>query len=159
MFLATSTLYLAVAAATPSLPPGKGKPIVQRMCSSCHTLNVVTAKRASKPQWAQLVDQMVARGAQGSDEDIQTLVSYLSRNFGSSAPPAEPLQGSGPKLINVNAATAKQLSFTFGLTPEEADAVIVFRQQHGRIKDWTALTKMPGVPASKFRDKKSQIRF
>jgi DNA uptake protein ComE-like DNA-binding protein len=159
--MVAAALCFAVAAATPQLPLGKGKEIVQRTCSSCHALSAVTLKRASTAQWTQIVNLMITRGAQIPDEEVQTVVDYLAANFNlSSPPPADALRASsGPKLINVNAATAKQLSFAFGLTPEEADAVIEYRAQHGKIKDWVALTKMPGVPASKFRDRKSLIRY
>lgn len=155
-------LCFAVTVATPQLPPGQGGVIVQRRCTSCHALSVVTSKRASKPQWRQLVNQMVTRGAQIPDGEIPTVIDYLAANFNlSSTPPSTDAlhASSGPRLINVNAATAKQLSFAFGLTPEEADAVIEYRAQHGKIKDWTALIKMSGVPASKFKDKKNLIRY
>jgi len=66
---------------------------------------------------------------------------------------------SGSKVINVNAATAKQLAFAFGLSSEEADAVIEYRAQRGKIPDWIALTRMPGVPASKFKEKKNLITY
>jgi mono/diheme cytochrome c family protein len=77
-----SVLYLAFFAATPPLPPGKGKAIVQRSCKGCHALKVVTAKRATKEQWKVLVDQMITRGAEVEDEEFDTLLAYLSRNFG-----------------------------------------------------------------------------
>jgi mono/diheme cytochrome c family protein len=75
-------LYLAFFAATPPLPPGKGKAIVQRSCKGCHALKVVTRKRATKEQWKVLVDQMITRGAEVEDEEFDTLLAYLSRNFG-----------------------------------------------------------------------------
>ena len=158
--LATA-LFFAVAAATPDLPPGKGALIVQSNCSSCHALSVVTSKRASKPQWTQLVNLMITRGSQIADQDIQTVIDYLAANFNeSSAPPADVARAnSGSKLINVNAATAKQLSFAFGLSSEEAEAVVEYRAQHGKIRDWAALTRMPGVPASKFKEKKNLITY
>ena len=74
-------LYLAFFAATPPLPPGKGKAIVQRSCKGCHALKVVTAKRATKDQWKVLVDQMINRGAEVEDEEFDTLLAYLSKKF------------------------------------------------------------------------------
>ena len=62
-------LYLAFFAATPPLPPGKGKAIVQRSCRGCHARKV-------------LVDQMINRGAEVEDEEFDTLLAYLSKNFG-----------------------------------------------------------------------------
>ena len=75
-------LYLALFAATPPLPAGKGKAIVQRSCKGCPALKVVTAKRATKDQWKVLVDQMINRGAEVEDEEFDTLLAYLSKNFG-----------------------------------------------------------------------------
>ena len=160
MLLAT-TLLFAAAVAVPELPPGKGARIVQSNCSSCHALRVVTSTRASKPRWSQLVNLMITRGAQIADEDIQTVIDYLAANFNESSPPpadSAPVN-SGSKVINVNAATAKQLAFAFGLSSEEADAVIEYRAQRGKIPDWIALTRMPGVPASKFKEKKNLITY
>ena len=62
--------------------PGKGKAIVQRDCAGCHALKVITSKRATKEQWSTLVDQMVSRGADVPDEEIETVVDYLAKNFG-----------------------------------------------------------------------------
>ena len=70
------------AASAESLPPGKGKAIVQQECKGCHALKVVTSKRASKEQWTTVVNQMITRGAEVPDEDIETVVEYLSKNFG-----------------------------------------------------------------------------
>ncbi len=78
----TTLVYLAFAANVPSLPPGKGKAIVQRDCAGCHALKVITSKRASREQWSALVDQMVSRGADVPDEEIETVVEYLAKNFG-----------------------------------------------------------------------------
>jgi competence ComEA-like helix-hairpin-helix protein len=72
-------------AATPddqSLPDGPGKAIVQRMCVGCHSLKVVTSKRATHDQWNDLVQLMVSRGADGTDEDIESVINYLSAHFG-----------------------------------------------------------------------------
>jgi mono/diheme cytochrome c family protein len=80
--LLMTVVYLALAANVPSLPPGKGKAIVQRDCAGCHALKVITSKRASKEQWSALVDQMVSRGADVPDEEIETVVEYLTKNFG-----------------------------------------------------------------------------
>jgi DNA uptake protein ComE-like DNA-binding protein len=108
-----------------------------------------------------MVNQMVTRGAQIPDNEIPIMIEYLAANFNlSSPPPAENASASsGPKLINVNVATAKQLAFAFGLTGEEADAVLEYREHHGKIRNWAALIRMPGVPATKFKDKKSLIRY
>ena len=90
----TTLVYLALAANVPSLPPGKGKAIVQRDCVGCHALKVVTSKRATREQWSALVDQMVSRGADVPDEEIETVVDYLNKNFGTKKAPTA--KGSPP---------------------------------------------------------------
>ena len=72
------------------LPDGAGKPIVQRACTTCHTLNVITTRRASQPEWAKTVDDMVNRGADLSDDDIDKVVDYLSTNFKPTSPDTKP---------------------------------------------------------------------
>jgi mono/diheme cytochrome c family protein len=85
--LLTTVLLLAASAKPATLPPGKGKAIVQRTCISCHALKVVTAKRASKEQWSALVDQMISRGADLNDDEVEIIVDYLARNFGTTKAP------------------------------------------------------------------------
>ena len=63
------------------LPNGAGKPIVLRACTACHTLTVITTRRASQAEWAKTVDDMVNRGADLSDDDIDKVIDYLSTNF------------------------------------------------------------------------------
>ncbi|HEY1945437.1 MAG TPA: pyrroloquinoline quinone-dependent dehydrogenase [Bryobacteraceae bacterium] len=55
---------------------------VQRMCTGCHTIDVVTGSRQSRQGWQNVVQDMVARGAVGSASDIETVVDYLARNYG-----------------------------------------------------------------------------
>jgi hypothetical protein len=64
-----------------SLPPGPGSVILKRMCTTCHSVDMITAKRATPDDWAATVQLMVSRGADGSDEDIDILTKYLSTNF------------------------------------------------------------------------------
>jgi mono/diheme cytochrome c family protein len=69
-----------------TLPDGAGRSIAQRTCIACHTLHVVTSKRTSQDGWTQVVNEMVNRGADLSDNEIDTLIQYLSTNFGPTGP-------------------------------------------------------------------------
>lgn len=71
----------------PSLPEGEGKEVVERMCADqCHGLSTVVSARLTKEQWDTTVKAMVARGAEGTDEDVQKAVEYLAKYFGKPAP-------------------------------------------------------------------------
>ena len=80
--MSITSLAVCKAQAQADLPQGPGRAVVERMCTSCHGLNVVTAQRMTKKAWAAQVDDMVSRGAIGSADDIRQVVDYLAANFG-----------------------------------------------------------------------------
>jgi glucose dehydrogenase/cytochrome c5 len=65
-----------------AMPDGEGKAIVQKQCAVCHALTVVTAKHASRKEWEQVVNQMVARGADLTDDEIDAVIEYLAKSYG-----------------------------------------------------------------------------
>jgi competence ComEA-like helix-hairpin-helix protein len=160
MFL-TTVIFLAFAANETALPPGKGQEIVQHQCVGCHALKVVTSKRASKEQWSALVDQMVSRGADIPDEDIETVVRYLSENFGAPHETAasEKNDDQQSKPINVNEATATELAESLGLSSKDAAAIVEYRGQNGKFKELRDLTNVPGVDTKKIESNKDRLAF
>ena len=73
-----------------TLPEGKAKPIVERVCSKCHGLEGIVRARMTKERWSAVVDDMIGRGAQASDDEIDQMIEYLAANFGTKAPAAKP---------------------------------------------------------------------
>ena len=94
------------------LTQGPGRAVTERMCTSCHGVEQFTGMRMTKQRWAQTVDDMVARGAQGSDADINQVVQYLTDNFGAgkiAALPEPVMKPAGPALpLAYNGDTAIQ---------------------------------------------------
>src|SRR3954468_228446 len=88
MILETLLLFFATTPHAKALPPGKGKSIVERTCASCHAIKVVTTKRAAKEQWSTIIDQMLSKGADLNDDEVEIVVDYLSKNFGDTKDPA-----------------------------------------------------------------------
>ena len=64
------------------LPEAPGKKATQKMCGQCHGLDVALSTRQTSERWRAVVQDMVARGARGSQEDIDTVVNYLATQFG-----------------------------------------------------------------------------
>jgi putative heme-binding domain-containing protein len=81
-FAILSFLTLSTAAFGQALPDGKGKAEFERVCSNCHTAAMATRLRNTPEGWKSVVNDMVSRGAQGSQADIDNVVLYLSTNFG-----------------------------------------------------------------------------
>jgi competence protein ComEA len=150
-------LYLAATTAVRPLPPGRGKAIVQRNCSHCHALKVVTSKRATKDQWSALVDQMVSRGADLNDDEIDIVVEYLAKNFAAKASASG--STSAEQMVNVNQATAAELAAVLNLSSEQSQAIIAYRDKKGKFKDWHDLVSVPGVQASDIESKKDKLQF
>jgi mono/diheme cytochrome c family protein len=69
------------------LPDGAGKDLVMKVCTACHELTRITSKKRTKEEWSATVDTMAARGAKASDEEFDTIVTYLARYFGTDQPP------------------------------------------------------------------------
>ena len=153
-------VWLAASLHGPDLPPGDGQAIVQRACGGCHALKVVTSKRATPQQWSTVVDQMVSRGADVDDDEIETLVAYLSKNFPADAKADQaPADHTPTGQVNVNRATAAELASVLGVSAKDADAIVAYREQNGDFKTIADLTKVPGIDTKKIVSSKSRVRF
>lgn len=68
-----------------ALPDGPGREVLKKSCSQCHTASVITTKPGhTDDDWEDILNAMIGRGAVLSDEDGDTLMDYLSTNFGPS---------------------------------------------------------------------------
>jgi cytochrome c5 len=85
LLLAAAPLHAQTAA---SLPQGEGRDLVATACSQCHTLSVIMAGRDGPIGWKRHVYNMVLRGAQLTPREADTVISYLTTNFGPVAPAA-----------------------------------------------------------------------
>jgi mono/diheme cytochrome c family protein len=97
--VAALLLALAVplrAQPAPTLPPGEGRDLVASVCTGCHTLNTIVQIRDGSAGWRQFVNYMIMKGAQVSAHDSDTIVQYLTANFGPNSPPAA---GAPPPLV------------------------------------------------------------
>ena len=72
----------ALAANAPGFPEGPGVATVQAACAACHPAAVVASKRYSADKWAEVVDQMIGKGAKVSDADYDVIVGYLAKTYG-----------------------------------------------------------------------------
>ncbi len=71
-----------VALGASGLPQGPGRKTVQRVCATCHALDVVTDKKLDRGQWHDIVNEMIGFGAKLTKSQAADVVSYLTKNFG-----------------------------------------------------------------------------
>jgi len=84
--LAAVLCAAGAASGAPELSDGEGKQEVEQVCTSCHSLQPIISERHTEAEWRAVVDRMAALGAQGTDDEFNTSVEYLSRNYGKSRP-------------------------------------------------------------------------
>jgi mono/diheme cytochrome c family protein len=78
-----------------ALPEGEGKALVERACAGCHDPSLVIFKREDEEGWAVIVNDMAARGAKATEEELKIITAYLAEHFNREST-FSPLQGMGP---------------------------------------------------------------
>jgi competence ComEA-like helix-hairpin-helix protein len=115
------------------------------VCSRCHPLERATVMRRTRSQWEEVITTMItARGAQISDEDFDTILDYLSREYG---------------RVYINRAPADDIVEALGISNTMASTIVGYRKDHGPYQDFEALTKVPGVDPSALENKRDAIVF
>jgi mono/diheme cytochrome c family protein len=118
----------------PTLPPGEGRDLVASVCTGCHTLNTIVQIRDGSPGWRQFVNYMIMKGAQVSQHDTDTIVQYLTTNFGPSSPPAA---GAPPPIaVSLPAGAGKDLVEARCVTCHDLTRIAASRRQK---TDWDAI--------------------
>jgi competence protein ComEA len=130
--------------ASATLPDGEGRKEMQKVCGTCHPVEQVVASRRTAKGWDMSIEEMIARGAKGTDEELDKIAAYLTTNFGK---------------LNVNTATGPEMAKALGLSDKEAQAIVAYRERNGKIKDFEELKKVPGVSAEKLQAKRGWIAF
>jgi len=137
------------AQAQSSLPDGPGKPLVEKVCSKCHDLEGVARSRNSKEGWSKIVDDMVSRGAEASDPEIEQIINYLTTSLGRKV----------VTKVNVNKASASDMASALGIPVDTAVAIVDYREKNGPFKEWQDLAKVPGLDLKQIADKKDRVEF
>ena len=145
-------LLLAPAALAQSdeLPDGPGKDVTQKVCGACHGAELVIGRQEERETWGAIVEDMIQRGATGTDDEMYQVVDYLATNFSKTSPVMK---------INVNKATAKDLQASLRLTDKQAAAIVQQRDAKGAFKSVDELEKVPGVDAAKIEASKNRLAF
>lgn len=138
-------LFFSLPVQPQELPEAKGKDLYEKICGACHGTDVVFKTRTTKEKWKDTVDEMASRGAEGTDEQLDTIIDYLAKCF-------------GPR-VNVNKATAKELETQFEITTKEAEAIVQYHQDKGDLKELADLKNVPGLDFTKIEPLRYRITF
>jgi mono/diheme cytochrome c family protein len=86
-FSAAQAQAPAAAASDGEFVEAPEKAVVQKSCTGCHVAGQVTSQRKSADQWTETVEKMISYGAKVSDAEFATIVSYLSKHYGTAPAP------------------------------------------------------------------------
>ena len=115
------------------LPDGDGKPIATEYCQTCHKLTNLTKAHKDLDDWKDTIHTMIDRGAAIPDDKVDTLATYLAKNFGpqnstsAGTPPAAAAPGATPAPTPAPAAGPAAPS-----TPAATSAVVVLPDGDGK---------------------------
>jgi mono/diheme cytochrome c family protein len=71
----------ALAADFKMLPEGPGRDVAVRVCSQCHSPEIVAHQSLDPQGWKDLVNQMANNGANATDAEFDTIAKYLAASF------------------------------------------------------------------------------
>ena len=121
------------------------------------------------PSGSRVTDVVAAAGGPTADADADQLALaarlsdgqrvYVPRR-GELLPPPDagsPQPGPAPPL-DLNAATAEQLDALPGIGPSLAQAIVEWRQEHGRFRDVNQLLQVRGIGQAKFDALRKRVR-
>ncbi len=100
--IALCALSIGLAQAQVKLPDGDGKALVDKICSACHDLDTAVADKHTEKEWRSVVDTMINRGAEGTDEEFDKVVKYLAKYFGKENASLRPgYSGNAARILTV----------------------------------------------------------
>jgi competence protein ComEA len=146
-FIASVAYSLSIANAQERLPAGTGRDTMKKVCSKCHSAENVVGLAKSREEWGELVGKMVDIGAEGSVDDFNDVVDYLTEHF-----PSAP-------RVNVNKVAVKDLENALGFSAKEAEAIVAYRATNGNFRSGEDLEKVPGIDVKKVRARRDRYAF
>jgi len=132
----TPTTATPAGQATRPAPP----PEFAKLCVRCHPSDKIVEGRRYRTQWDQVLEQMVARGATGTDQEFDVVFDYLVSEFG---------------RVEINKAPADEIAQVLHLEQGVADAIVKQRP----FADFDTLAALPGVPVEELTKRRDAIVF
>jgi DNA uptake protein ComE-like DNA-binding protein len=115
-----------------------------KICSACHTMQMVMDTPRDIDNWHETVQSMINRGARGTPEEFDLVMQFLWENV---------------TPVDVNHADAETLAATLRASPAVAEAIIARRAKRP-FKDLAELeSAVSGLDRALLENKKRMIFF
>jgi len=132
-----------------ALPAGEGRELVQKVCTSCHTLVPITMRRDGEGGWRHTVTRMVLqRQARLLPSEFETIVGYLSTRLGPGTAGQMQTGVLPPGAFGGGAKTAKEVQLPEGAGKELVQTRCTLCHDLGRVvsvvrkkQEWNDITR------------------
>jgi competence ComEA-like helix-hairpin-helix protein len=141
---------ISPAFAQKDFPDGPAKEYVNQICLQCHQPAMLLGQKRTESDWKKTVARMATKGVPGTAEQFDAIAVYMARNFG---------QAEDTTKLNMNKANPDELVAVIGLTPDEAKALVAFRNKHGDFREWGDMLVVYGVDGLKIEAAKDKMTF
>ena len=125
-------------------PEGPGKAALLKVCSDCHGPESAVAQFKTREEWSKTLDEMAANGAQATDDEWNQILEYVDKNY---------------SLILVNKSDPKRLANQLDVPESTGDAILKYREEHGRIASLDDLKAIPMLDAAKLDAMRDRFVF
>jgi competence protein ComEA len=127
-----------------SLPAGPEKEKLVKLCVGCHEIDLVVARRHTREEWDGVIEDMIARGSKGTEEEHSMIAEYLSKYLGK---------------VSINTAAVREIQDGLKISEQDAKRIVAWREQHGKFKNFEEVRKVPGLDAAGMADKRGWMSF
>jgi hypothetical protein len=100
---------------------------VQAVCARCHANTAFLKSPRPWRRWNDVFEQMTARGATGTNEQLARVTRYFLQNL---------------TIVNVNTSPADEIVLVLGVSEPIAEAIVARRERH----KFTGLADLSGIP-------------
>jgi competence protein ComEA len=149
--LAVFLLFVpAFALAQNDFPDGPAKEYVQKICLQCHEAAQLLSQKRSESDWKKTVARMAQKGVAAPTDQFDAIAVYMAQHFG---------KPEDTTKLNMNKAKPEEIVATIGLTPDEAQALVTYREKHGDYREWGEMLVVYGVDGRKLEAAKDKMSF
>lgn len=132
-----------------TLPDGPGKAETVGLCSQCHEAQKAASVKLTRKGWTDTIDKMKGLGAQGGEQEFQTILEYLSTHF----------KGDLDQALDMNSAEAIDLESVLQLLRRESAAFLQLRSKRGLFTSLADLKDLDPAILKKIEAKRDRIVF
>jgi hypothetical protein len=120
-----------------------GRKAVEAVCGRCHTTKLFLKQTRSWARWNELFADMVERGAEGTDDELDGVSRYFLENL---------------TIVNVNHSPAEELMGILGIGRDAAEAIIA-RRARQPFTNLAELREVKAIDPTILEERKGRILF